>query len=98
MRLYVLPLNYGPYLEFLFALPCIYMLRYTTEYVMNIVQISGDNKGTMLIEVFTGYNSSIKLVFYSVIIFIITFTIEYICNKKSNLIHEKMGRSSKYLF
>lgn len=97
-KVVIKPLNYGATFEFLLALPCIFLLRYTTELVMNTVKLSGNNESTTLVEIFTGYNACIKLLFYSLIIFTIAFTIEYICDKKSNIIREKMGTSSKYLF
>lgn len=49
---------------------------------MDIVLVSGKDENTTLMQVFNGYNTCIKLVFYSLILFVIFSRIQYVLSKK----------------
>jgi len=95
-RMIIRPLEYNRYSKFIVTTACIYIVQGVAMFVTNIVQMSGNSESITLIEVINGYNACVKLVFYSLIILIITITIEYICYKKSSQILEKIGNTSKY--
>ena len=59
-------------------------MRQTVIFIISITLVGDIEVGATFAEIFNGYNLNIKLVFYSLLIFIFFFTIEYIFfNNKS---------------
>jgi len=85
-RVYFLlrPLECNKHIKLVIGLVISFIMRQTVIFIISITLVGDIEVGATFAEIFNGYNLNIKLVFYSLLIFIFFFTIEYIIfNNKS---------------
>ena len=78
------PLEYNEHIKVVVGVIIAFIMRQTVVFITSITIVGDIEVGATFAEIFNGYNLNIKLVFYSLLIFIFFFTMEYIFFNNKN--------------
>ena len=77
------PLEYNEHIKVVVGVIIAFIMRQTVVFITSITIVGDIEVGATFAEIFNGYNLNIKLVFYSLLIFIFFFTIFFLIIKVS---------------